>query len=65
MLTAMMAVENIISGRRSKENLWQVNTEQEYHEEKNKPAVEQQPAIIQQPVRVTEQQPEEKNEEVA
>jgi protoporphyrinogen oxidase len=65
MLTAMMAVENIISGRRSKESLWQVNTEQEYHEEKNKPAVEQQPAIIQQPERVTEQQPEEKNEEVA
>ena len=39
MLTAMMAVENIVSGRESKENLWQVNTEQEYHEEKTTPQV--------------------------
>ena len=64
MLTAMMAVENIISGRRSKENLWLVNTEQEYHEHKQKSAGKQ-PAIAHQPVRVTEQQPEEKSEEVA
>lgn len=64
MLTAMMAVENIIAGRRSKDNLWQVNTEQEYHEEKGRPATEQQPAVRQQPVRVAEQ-PEEKSEEVA
>ena len=41
MLTAMMAVENIIAGRRSKDNLWQVNTEQEYHEQKAKPATNQ------------------------
>ena len=34
MLTAMLAVENILSGRKDKQNLWQVNTEQEYHEEK-------------------------------
>jgi protoporphyrinogen oxidase len=34
MLTAMMAVENILAGVTSKENLWSVNTEQEYHEQK-------------------------------
>jgi protoporphyrinogen oxidase len=35
MLTAMTAVENIISGITTKENIWQVNSEEEYHEEKN------------------------------
>jgi protoporphyrinogen oxidase len=34
MLTAMMAVENIIAGRTDKSNLWEVNTETDYHEEK-------------------------------
>ena len=34
MLTAMTAVDNIIAGVTSKENIWAVNTEQEYHEEK-------------------------------
>ncbi len=34
MLTAMTAVDNIVAGRRDKANIWQVNTEQEYHEEK-------------------------------
>jgi len=34
MLTAMQAVENIIEGRTDKSNLWEINTEQEYHEEK-------------------------------
>jgi len=34
MLTAMVAVDNIISGVLSKANLWAINTEQEYHEEK-------------------------------
>ncbi len=34
MLTAMMAVENILAGVTSKQNLWSVNTEQEYHEQK-------------------------------
>ena len=33
MLTAMEAVGNIISGRKDKGNIWDVNTEQEYHEE--------------------------------
>jgi protoporphyrinogen oxidase len=34
MLTAMLAVENIIAGRTDKSNLWEVNTEMDYHEEK-------------------------------
>ncbi len=34
MLTAMTAVENIIAGRKDKDNIWDVNVEQEYHEEK-------------------------------
>ena len=34
MLTAMKAVENIINGVNSKDNLWNVNVEEEYHEEK-------------------------------
>jgi protoporphyrinogen oxidase len=34
MLTAMTAVDNIIENVRSRENLWALNTEQEYHEEK-------------------------------
>lgn len=34
MLTAMTAVDNIIAGRRDKSNIWEVNTEQEYHEER-------------------------------
>jgi protoporphyrinogen oxidase len=36
MLTAMMAVDNIIAGRTGKRELWEVNTEGEYHEEKGK-----------------------------
>ncbi|MFH0729329.1 MAG: NAD(P)/FAD-dependent oxidoreductase [Pseudomonadota bacterium] len=34
MLTAMVAVENIINGVTSKDNIWRINTEEEYHEEK-------------------------------
>jgi protoporphyrinogen oxidase len=34
MLTAMTAVENIINGVTTKENIWAINTEMEYHEEK-------------------------------
>ena len=34
MLTAMEAVANIGSGREDKENIWSVNTEEEYHETK-------------------------------
>lgn len=34
MLSAMEAVKNIISGRMDKSNIWNVNTEKEYHESK-------------------------------
>jgi protoporphyrinogen oxidase len=34
MLTAMMAVDDIISGKTDKTPLWEVNTEMDYHEEK-------------------------------
>lgn len=34
MLTAMTAVDNIIAGKTSKENIWNINSESEYHEEK-------------------------------
>ncbi len=33
MLTAMIAVDNIAAGRTDKSNIWDVNTEQDYHEE--------------------------------
>ena len=36
MLTAMTAVDNIIAGRTDKANIWDVNTEQDYHEMKEK-----------------------------
>ncbi|MCC6978830.1 MAG: NAD(P)/FAD-dependent oxidoreductase [Candidatus Melainabacteria bacterium] len=38
MLTAMVAVENIVNGVKSKDNLWEINTEEEYHENKKEPA---------------------------
>jgi len=34
MLTAMVAVDNICAGKTGKDNIWAINTEQEYHEEK-------------------------------
>lgn len=34
MLTAMVAVENIMNDVNSKDNLWSINAEEEYHEEK-------------------------------
>ncbi len=34
MLTAMTAVENIVNGVTAKDNIWQVNSEEEYHEMK-------------------------------
>ncbi|MBS1496565.1 MAG: NAD(P)/FAD-dependent oxidoreductase [Bacteroidetes bacterium] len=34
MLTAMQAVENIKNGIADKENIWSINTEEDYHEEK-------------------------------
>jgi protoporphyrinogen oxidase len=35
MLTAMVSVDNIIAGVTTKTNIWSINTEQEYHEEKS------------------------------
>ena len=34
MLTAMRAVENVIQGVTDKDNIWSINTEQDYHEQK-------------------------------
>ena len=34
MLTAMTAVDNILAGVKNKTNLWAINTEEDYHEEK-------------------------------
>ena len=34
MLTAITAVENILSGRIDKKNIWDINTEETYHEER-------------------------------
>jgi protoporphyrinogen oxidase len=34
MLTAMVAVDNIVAGVSDKENIWSVNTEMDYHEDK-------------------------------
>jgi protoporphyrinogen oxidase len=40
MLTAMMAVDDIIAGKTDKSGLWEVNTEMDYHEEKVKSEVQ-------------------------
>ena len=37
MLTAMVSVDNILAGITGKSNLWEINTEQEYHEDKAAP----------------------------
>jgi len=38
MLTAMTAVDNIILNKKTKDNIWDINTEEEYHEEKSVPS---------------------------
>lgn len=38
MLTAMVSVDNILAGITDKANLWEINTEQEYHEKSEKAA---------------------------
>ena len=43
MLTAMTAVENIVNGLTSKENIWAINTEMDYHETKRQEAVPEKP----------------------
>lgn len=40
MLTAMVSVDNILAGITDKSNLWEINTEQEYHEGKASPPKE-------------------------
>ena len=35
MVTSFEAVDNILTGRTDKSNIWNVNTEKEYHEEKS------------------------------
>lgn len=35
MLTAITAVKNIMNGTKSKDNIWGINTEEEYHEKKS------------------------------
>ena len=35
MVTSFEAVSNIVNGKKTKENIWSVNTEAEYHEESN------------------------------
>ena len=47
MLTAMVAVDNIAAGIISKANIWAINTEQEYHEERSSvaPAAGLQPSV--------------------
>jgi protoporphyrinogen oxidase len=45
MLTAMTAVDNIIADVRSRDNLWALNTEQDYHEEKQEEEKEKAKAV--------------------
>ena len=46
MLTAMMSVDNIIEGREDKHNIWDVNTEEDYHETKKDDVKVQEPAAV-------------------
>jgi protoporphyrinogen oxidase len=43
MLTAMTSVDNILAGNMDKSNLWEINTEQEYHEKKKETDAAQEP----------------------
>ena len=47
MLTAMMAVDNILAGNTDKTGLWEVNTEMDYHEEKTTEAESREPVMAQ------------------
>jgi hypothetical protein len=53
MLTAMTAVDNIIDNVRSRDNLWALNTEQEYHEEKRDTTAEKPASEDREPVSVS------------
>jgi protoporphyrinogen oxidase len=52
MLTAMTAVDNIVQGITSKDNIWAINTEMEYHEENRQPSADAlpKPATVPAPV---------------
>jgi protoporphyrinogen oxidase len=52
MLTAMVAVDNIAAGVTAKANLWSINTEQEYHEEKTGVESTAETGRVQAPARV-------------
>lgn len=45
MLTAMVAVDNICMGITEKENIWAINTEQEYHEENTTVTIQKKPPL--------------------
>ena len=55
MLTAMTAVDNIVQGITTKDNIWAINTEMEYHEEKQEPSTGTvpKPAVVPTPVMAT------------
>jgi protoporphyrinogen oxidase len=46
MLTAMVAVDNVITGVTEKANIWSINTEREYHEEKTSVSIQNEPAEV-------------------
>jgi len=46
MLTAMISVDNIIEGREDKQNIWEVNTEEDYHEAKKEEAPKPEPVAV-------------------
>ena len=46
MLTAMQSVDNILAGVTDKTNLWEINTEQEYHEKKDGEAEDGESTVI-------------------
>ena len=54
MLTAMTAVDNIVQGITAKDNIWAINTEMEYHEEKEAATgALPKPAVVPAPVMAT------------
>jgi protoporphyrinogen oxidase len=46
MLTAMQSVDNILAGVTDKSNIWDINTEEEYHEEKTESVPKKEPAKV-------------------
>jgi protoporphyrinogen oxidase len=49
MLTAMVSVDNICEGITTKANIWEINTEQEYHEEKKEADAEIKESVYNKP----------------